>query len=94
MVIVAGHLLADPSQRDTDHRLWGVVEDARRVPGCLDFAITADLVDPGCIDVFARWESQSVVETFHGSGPSEEQGAAVVSASVADYDVDNVRPLT
>lgn len=51
-------------------------------------------MDPGCIDVFARWESQSVVETSHGSGPSEEQGAAVVSASVAEYDVDNVRPLT
>lgn len=28
-----------------------------------------------------------------GGGPSDEQGAAMRSASVADYDITNVRPF-
>ena len=95
MVIVVGHLVVDPLQRESYLSAdVGVVEKARRAPGCLDFAITTDLVDPGRIDVFERWESQAAVEAFRGSGPSEEQGAALLSASVAEYDVADVRPLT
>ena len=51
MIIVAGHVIVDPEQREsylTD--CVSVVEQARRAPGCLDFAITGDLVDPGRID--------------------------------------------
>ena len=95
MVIVAGHLMVDPGEREA--YLAGcvaVVEAARRAPGCLDFAITADLVDPGRIVVYERWETQAAVETFRGSGPSDEQGAAMLSASVAEYDVAGVRSLT
>jgi quinol monooxygenase YgiN len=95
MVIVAGHIVVDPQQRES--YLAGcvsVVEQAREAPGCLDFAITADLVDPGRIVVFERWESQADVEAFRGSGPSDDQSAAVLSASVAEYDVADVRSLT
>ena len=94
MLIVAGHITVEPQQRES--YLAGcisVVEQARRAAGCLDFAITADLIDPGRINIFERWESQSAVDTFRGSGPSNEQGAAMVSASVAEYDIADVRPL-
>jgi quinol monooxygenase YgiN len=93
MVIVAGHIIVAPQQRES--YLAGcvsVVEQARSAAGCLDFAITADLVDPGRINVFERWESQAAVETFRGSGPSDEQDAEMLSASVAEYDVADVRP--
>ena len=70
-----------------------VVEKAHRADGCLDFAITADLLDPGRVNLFERWESQAAVETFRGSGPSNEQGAAMLSVSVAEYDIADVRPL-
>jgi hypothetical protein len=55
--------------------------------------ITADLIDPGRVNIFERWESQTAVETFRGGGPSNEQGAAMLSASVAEYDIAEVRPL-
>jgi quinol monooxygenase YgiN len=64
-----------------------VVEQARRAPGCLDFAISADLVEPGRIDIFERWESQAAVEAFRSNGPSDQQVAAIQAASVAEYDV-------
>ena len=94
MVIVAGHITVEPQQRES--YLAGcvrVVEQARGAAGCLDFAITADLIDPSRINIFERWESQAAVETFRGSGPSDEQGAAMLSASVSEYDVADVRPL-
>ena len=94
MVIVAGHITVEPQQRET--YLSGcvrIVEQARGAPGCRDFAISADLIDPGRINIFERWESQAAVAAFRGSGPSDEQGAAMRSASVAEYDIADVRPL-
>ncbi len=95
MVIVAGHIIVDPAQRES--YLAGcvsVVEHARVASGCVDFAISADLVDPGRINIFERWESQAAVEAFRGSGPSDEQGTAMLSASVAEYDVADGRSLS
>ena len=95
MVIVAGHITVEPQQRES--YLAGcvsVVEQARGTAGCLDFAITADLIGPGRVNIFERWESQAAVEAFRGSGPSDEQGAAMLSASVTEYDVGDVRPLS
>ncbi|KAA1430824.1 putative quinol monooxygenase [Mycolicibacter arupensis] len=95
MVIVAGHLAVDPGQRDGYlHQCRDVMRQARRAPGCLDFAITADLLDPGRVDIFERWESRAALEAFRGSGPSDEQAAAILSAAIAEYDVAEERPLT
>ncbi|MFI7704669.1 putative quinol monooxygenase [Nonomuraea sp. NPDC049480] len=95
MVIVAGHLVVDPQQRERYLAdCVGIIELARRAPGCLDFAISADLVDVGRINVFERWESQTAVEAFRSSGPSDTQRAAMLGASVAEYDVADARSLT
>ncbi len=95
MVIVAGHLIVDPRQRDS--YLDGcrdVVGQARGTPGCLDFAVTADLLDPRRVDIFERWESQQAVDAFRGSGPGDEQAGAVIWATVLEYDVTEERRLT
>jgi quinol monooxygenase YgiN len=95
MVIVAGHLIVAADQREA--YLAGcvaVVEQARGAPGCLDFSITADLVDATRIDIFERWESQADVEAFRGGGPSGDQAAAILAASVCEFDVADVRSLT
>jgi quinol monooxygenase YgiN len=95
MVIVAGHVIVAREVRD-DY-LTGcvpVVEAGRTAPGCLDFAISADLLDPARINIFERWDSEDAVEAFRGSGPSFEQAAMIVSASVSEYDVAGERGLT
>ena len=94
MLIVAGHLVVDP--QDRDDYLSGCVEvvrQARRATGCLDFSISADMLEPGRINVFERWESQAAVDAFRGSGPSDDQGAAIQAGSVAEYDVGGERSL-
>lgn len=95
MVIVAGYLVVEPQRRD--EYLAGceaVVRQARRAPGCLDFAISADLLDPSRIGIFERWESRAAVDAFRGSGPSDEQQGLIVRASVSEYDVGAERRLT
>ena len=95
MVIVAGHITVDPEQRET--YLAGsvsVVEKARRADGCLDFAITADLLDSGRVNLFERWESQAAVKAFRRSAPRNKQRAAMLSASVAEYDITDARHLS
>lgn len=95
MVIVAGHIVVDPAQRAAYlDGCMRVVEAARQTAGCLDFAVSADLVDSGRVNVFERWESQAAVEDFRGNGPSGEQGAAILSAAVAEYDIADIRDLS
>ena len=86
MVIVAGHLVVDPEEREA--YLEGcreVVELARRTEGCLDYALSADVLDPGRINVFERWESLEALEEFRGNGVQGEQAAAIRAAQVSEY---------
>ena len=94
MVIVAGHVTVEPQQREA--YLAGcvpIVERARAAAGCLDFAMTADLVDPGRMNLFERWESQAAVKNFRRRAPRNKSGAAMLTVSVAEYDIADVRSL-
>ena len=95
MVIVAGHLTVDPGRRESyPAGCVDVVEQAGRMPGCHDFFVSANPVDPARGVIFERWESQEAVQAFRGSGPSDEQTAAIGDASVAEYEVAEVPSLT
>jgi quinol monooxygenase YgiN len=86
VLIIAGHLLVDPTARDRHLAdCVPVVAQARRSPGCLDFSLAADLVDPGRIAVHERWESEEALLAFRGSGPSGEQQDALLGADVHRY---------
>lgn len=93
MLIVAGHLVVDPPERDA--YVAGcvhVVELARAAPGCLDFAISADVVDPARINIIERWENETQLMAFRGSGPSDDQTAAIRGAEMARYEIAAVGP--
>ena len=89
MIIVAGFLAVAPDARDAYLRgCVDVVAAARRAPGCLDYALSADLVEPGRINVFERWESEEDLDRFRGSGPSEDQAAQLREIAMAEYTVE------
>ena len=72
MVIVAGHITVDPAQRESYLAdSVSVVERARATAGCLDCAISADLIDPGRVNLFERWESQKALETACSNAPNQ-----------------------
>lgn len=91
MLIIAGTLHVEPTAREgylTASR--AVVEAARAADGCLDFSLTADLLDPGRINVYERWESDAQLLAFRGSGPSDEQTVAILDADVRKYRISAV----
>jgi quinol monooxygenase YgiN len=56
MLIIAGWLRVDPDARDRYLQEGKqVVTLARAAPGCLDFSLSADLLDPARINVYERW---------------------------------------
>ncbi|MEU4432386.1 antibiotic biosynthesis monooxygenase family protein [Nocardia rhamnosiphila] len=95
MLIVAGHLVVDPPARAAYlDGCIGVIEQARSAPGCLDFALSPDLTDPARINIFERWVDRESVEAFRGSGTGDEQAASIRDASVAEYEIAEIRSLT
>ena len=94
MVIVAGHITVDPEKREAHIAgFMGIVEKARQADGCLEFAVAADLQDPGRVNLFELWESQAAVKAFRKRAPRNKRGAAMLSGSVAEYEVADVRTL-
>ena len=88
MIIVAGSLTVEPAGRDAS--LEGcreVVAAARGADGCLDYALSADLLEPGRINVFESWESKEALERFRGSGPSGDQLAELLAIDVSEHEL-------
>src|SRR5262245_17266922 len=64
-VIVAGWITVDPKKRDEAvDSFKDLVLRARNAPGCLDFAITADPVDPSRANIFEFWQSQKDLDAW------------------------------
>lgn len=95
MIIVSGHLTVLPNERDG--YLLGctqVIEQARSTVGCMDFHLSADPIEPGRINIFEQWDSAEAADAFRGSGPSDEQQAAILGASVFQHEVASSTSLT
>jgi quinol monooxygenase YgiN len=93
MLIIAGWLRVDPEARDSYlDGCAAVVSQARSAPGCLDFALTADLLDPARINVYERWESDEQLHAFRGSGPDSGQTEQIRDADVLKYRISATEP--
>jgi quinol monooxygenase YgiN len=85
-IIVAGTLTVDPSVRDTYlARSAAIVEQARAAEGCLDFSITADLLEPERINLFEHWTSREALDAFRSDGPEGDQATDIVAGDVREY---------
>lgn len=91
MLIIAGHLMTDPADRDTfvaEGRT--AVSMARTAPGCLDFCMTADTLDPARVNIFERWASEEELLAFRGSGPGSDTAVRILAAEVKRYVIASV----
>jgi len=83
-IIVSGTLHVAPAQRAAylEARV-PILEHARRAPGCLDFALSADLLDPGRVNVYERWRSREDLLAYRaGGGPELDDSIAVQAGDV------------
>ena len=93
MIVVAGHLRVAAADRDAFvARSREAVELARSAPGCHDFAVSADSVDPERINVYECWTDRAALKAFRGDGPDDELSALIVSANVREFEVQPRKP--
>ena len=89
MLIVAGSFDVDPAQRD--EFLAGRLDSIRATreePGCLEYVMSADPVDPTRVVLFERWAAQAafdghmavVQSAAPGSAPSADRTAGITRA--------------
>jgi quinol monooxygenase YgiN len=65
MLIIAGTITVDPADRDRFLEIRkDTVAKARAMPGCLEYAFSADIVDPACVRLFERWENEENVAAW------------------------------
>lgn len=66
MMVVAGHTLTLAAERGTAVSAFApMVERARSHNGCIDFAISADPVDPRRINFLELWRDQAALDAWH-----------------------------
>jgi quinol monooxygenase YgiN len=99
IVLIAGTVDVDPQKRDAALEAGCPhMEATRAQKGCLDYVWSADLLVPGRIYVFERWESQEDLAA-HLSGPHylamrDTIGAhGLRGADVSKYRIDLSEPV-
>lgn len=92
MWIIAGHVRV-PADRVQDyvsaHR--DLVGRARKAPGCLDVAITADPVDSDRINNYERWESWDAIEAWRTVANAPDTGIQMSDVHVRAYEIASER---
>ena len=95
MVIVTGWLRVAAGDRERYlDTCRPVIELARSTPGCIDFSLSADLLDEERINILEMWESAAAVEAFRGDGSSDDQQEMIIDAHVEQHEVASTLGLT
>jgi quinol monooxygenase YgiN len=91
LIIIAGTLRMDPSDRDRYLSEVGqVTRLARTAPGCLDFVQAADRLDATRINVYERWDSDEHLHQFRTAGGPVLDLPPLQSATVRKYRIAGV----
>jgi quinol monooxygenase YgiN len=93
MIIVSGRIYVTPGRRDAFVAgSRDAVVQARQAPGCLDFVVAADPIDPDRVNVYEQWETEADLEAFRGEGPGSDLTSDIVRADVLRHHVSSSGP--
>lgn len=93
MVIVSGRIFVRSDKRQEFLSLSSdAIVKARQTPGCLDFVVAADPVEPDRVNVYEAWETEEALLRFRGQGPANEITALITGAEVARHMVASTGP--
>jgi quinol monooxygenase YgiN len=95
VIVVAGWLRVEPENRASYlETCREVIAAARSADGCIDFHLSADALDSGRINIFKQWVSVDAVESFRGSGPTDDQQSMILDAHVEQHEIASTVSLT
>jgi quinol monooxygenase YgiN len=93
MLIVSGRLILKPGTRD---RFLACCEPsirmARLAPGCLDFAVSADTIEPDRANVYEAWTDARSLVAFRESGADDPSFSFIVHADVERHEISRSGP--
>ena len=93
MIIVSGRLYLRPGTMENFLTAsTEAVAQARRSPGCRDFVVAADPLEPERVNVYEEWESEKDLLNFRGEGPDSDMWSSIVRASVFRHVVSSSGP--
>lgn len=86
MIIVTGALYVRSGARE-ELLSYGlhIMRMARRTPGCLDFSLCADPLEPDRVNVLERWSSQRELLAFRQAGPARDLSSLITRVEVKEY---------
>ena len=86
MLIIAGQTVLAAADRQTYLDLThDVARQARATEGCLDFAQSADSIDPTRVNIFERWTAEEPMVAFREMDHQELPLPPIVGADVKRY---------
>lgn len=99
MLVIAGTIRIDPDkQAEAIPAALEVMEATRAEAGCISYAFSASLGEPGLIHVFEEWESQEALDAHFGTPHMARflqalGGFGIRSMELQRYEVASVGPL-
>jgi len=93
MIIVSGRIYILSGRREAFLALSrSAVVAARAAPGCRDFVVAADPIEPDRVNIYEEWDSESQLEVFRGAGTGPELTSLVERAEVSRHRVASPGP--
>jgi quinol monooxygenase YgiN len=98
VLIVGGSFELDPDQREEFMASrYDSVKKSRSEPGCLEYTLAADPIEPGRVVLYERWEDQAALDAhiagMREAAASQASSVAPKSASLTIYDIAGERSL-
>ena len=92
MIIVAGYLHVDPADRDRYVTAFSdFTEHTRKLPGCLDLAISADSADTSRVNIFELWESEETMQAFRTQANVPNTGVEIHGGALQEFVIASAR---
>lgn len=94
MIIVSGKIFVRPGTRESFLESSAkAIMQARKAPGCQDFVVAADPIEPDRVNVYEAWDSKAELLAFRDSGTDESLQSVIVKAEVARHEIASSAPV-
>lgn len=93
MLIISGRIILKEGGREAFLKAsHEAMLKARAAPGCRQFVVAADPIDPHVANVYEEWDSEHELLAFRGDGPPSDLRALISSADVRRHEVSRSGP--
>jgi len=93
MIIVSGRIQVKAGARDgLLAASRAAILAARASPGCRDFVVAPDPLEPNRVNVYEEWATAADLERFRGNGPGPDLSVSIDHADVSRHQIASSGP--